>query len=219
MEKLSKLRSLYRSIRLRSPRTIAAATASSNRSSLGFRHPFQVSIGSIRSYHEDATKFPLIRDPDIYNVLKDFMATSWEDLPDNVINDAKKALSKNTKDSSGREALANVFRAAEAVEEFGGILVTLRMAIDDVIGMSGKNIGPLPDDHAYALDEVYKRYEEYLDAFGPDEEYLRKKVESELGAKMIHLKMRCSFLDSEWGKVSVLGTSGLSGSYIEHRGP
>ncbi|KAL5706018.1 membrane anchor in succinate dehydrogenase complex [Ranunculus cassubicifolius] len=147
------------------------------------------------------------------------MATSWEDLPDNVINDAKKALSKNTKDSSGREALANVFRAAEAVEEFGGILVTLRMAIDDVIGMSGKNIGPLPDDHAYALDEVYKRYEEYLDAFGPDEEYLRKKVESELGAKMIHLKMRCSFLDSEWGKVSVLGTSGLSGSYIEHRGP
>lgn len=52
-----------------------------------------------------------------------------------------------------------------------------------------------------ALCAAYKRYVTYLDAFGPDETYLRKKVEMELGTKMIHLKMRCSGLDPEWGKV------------------
>lgn len=52
-----------------------------------------------------------------------------------------------------------------------------------------------------ALRAAYNRYVTYLDAFGPDETYLRKKVEMELGTKMIHLKMRCSGLGSEWGKV------------------
>lgn len=42
----------------------------------------------------------------------------------------------------------------------------------------------------------------YLNSFGPDETYLRKKVETELGTKMIHLKMRCSGIGSEWGKVN-----------------
>ncbi len=59
----------------------------------------------------------------------------------------------------------------------------------------------MPDEFKNALDTVYSRYNSYLDAFGPDETYLRKKVETELGTKMIHLKMRCSGLDSEWGKV------------------
>ena len=63
----------------------------------------------------------------------------------------------------------------------------------------------------------HQRYAEYLDSFEPEEVYLKKKVEMELGTKMIHLKMRCSGLGSEWGKVTVLGTSGLSGSYVEQR--
>jgi Domain of unknown function (DUF4370) len=42
----------------------------------------------------------------------------------------------------------------------------------------------------------------YLDSFGPEETYLRKKVETELGTKMIHLKMRCTGIGSEWGKVN-----------------
>nr|DAD43925.1 TPA_asm: hypothetical protein HUJ06_002155 [Nelumbo nucifera] len=150
---------------------------------------------------------------------KDLMAANWDELPDAVIHDAKRALSKNTDDKAGQEALKNVFRAAEAVEHFGGVLVTLRMEIDDSIGLSGENVKPLPEDLANALHASYKRYMTYLDAFGPDEVYLRKKVEMELGTKMIHLKMRCSGLGSEWGKVSVLGTSGLSGSYVEQRAP
>lgn len=59
----------------------------------------------------------------------------------------------------------------------------------------------MPDDFKNALSTIYSRYTSYLDAFGPDEIYLWKKVETELGTKMIHLKMRCSGLDSEWGKV------------------
>ena len=66
------------------------------------------------------------------------MAASWDELPDSVISSANKVLSKNTDDKAGQEALANVFRAAEAAVEFGGILVTLRMEIDDLVGISGE---------------------------------------------------------------------------------
>lgn len=59
----------------------------------------------------------------------------------------------------------------------------------------------MPDELVNALRTVFQRYVAYLDAFGPEEGYLKKKVETELGTKMIHLKMRCSGLGSEWGKV------------------
>ncbi|KAF9605002.1 hypothetical protein IFM89_012958, partial [Coptis chinensis] len=183
------------------------------------RPPFASSLGSTRSFSEDVSHMPVITDPDIKNVIKDLMAASWDELPDAVIHDAKKALSKSTDDKPGQEVLTNLFRAAEAVEQFGGILITMKMELDDSVGMSGENVQPLSDEFSNALCVVHERYIAYLDSFGPDEIYLRKKVETELGAKMIYLKMRCSGLGSEWGKVSVLGTSGLSGSYIEQRGP
>lgn len=160
---------------------------------------------------------PDIKDPQILAVFKDLMASSWDEIQDPVINDAKKALSKNSDDKVGQEALANVFRAAEACEDFGGMLVQLRMEIDDSIGMSGENVKPLRKEFVNALRTAYERYTAYLDAFGSDESYLRKKIETELGTKMIHLKMRCSGIGSQWGKVTVLGTSGLSGSYVEQR--
>ena len=64
-----------------------------------------------------------------------------------------------------------------------------------------QNVKSLPEDITKALHLAYHRYTTYLDAFGPEEVYLKKKVEMELGTKMIHLKMRCSGLGSEWGKV------------------
>lgn len=97
-----------------------------------------MSVGSTRLFSEDMTHMPDIKDPDVLMVFKDLMAASWDEIPDTVVHDAKKALSKNTDDKAGQEALANVFRAAEAVEEFGGMLVSLRMAIDDSIGLSGE---------------------------------------------------------------------------------
>lgn len=66
------------------------------------------------------------------------MAASWDEIPHGVIYDVKEALSKTTEDKAGQEALANVFRAAEAVEHFAGVLVSLRMEIDDSIGLSGE---------------------------------------------------------------------------------
>uniref|UniRef100_A0A453BYL6 Succinate dehydrogenase subunit 5, mitochondrial n=1 Tax=Aegilops tauschii subsp. strangulata TaxID=200361 RepID=A0A453BYL6_AEGTS len=148
---------------------------------------------------------------------QDLMAASWSELPHSLLEEAKKAVSKSTDDAAGQEALKNVFRAAEACEEFGGVLVTLRMALDDLCGLTGENVGPLPGYVEDAVKSTYNRYMTYLESFGPDEHILRKKVENELGTKMIHLKMKCSGIGSEWGKITLIGTSGISGSYVELR--
>jgi len=92
----------------------------------------------MRFFSEDVTHMPNIKDPALYNVFKDLLAVSWSDLPDSVVHDAKNVLSKNTDDKAGKEVVENVFRAAEAVEEFSGILVSLKLEIDDSIGVSGE---------------------------------------------------------------------------------
>ncbi|XP_020680959.2 succinate dehydrogenase subunit 5, mitochondrial-like [Dendrobium catenatum] len=148
-----------------------------------------------------ASQLPAITDPDIKVAFKDLMALNWNEVPDSLVNETTKALSKTTDDVSGEEALANAFRAAEASVEFGSTLVSLRMALDDLGGLTGENVGNLPDGLDDAIEAAYRRYKTYLDSFGPDEVYLRKKVEIELGTKMIHIKMRCSGIGSEWGKV------------------
>ncbi|XP_060199475.1 succinate dehydrogenase subunit 5, mitochondrial [Lycium barbarum] len=230
------MRSLYRSLCRRSTVvfTSAAATSAVNHRHLHFsvnsfsayprnrrltecQHPFTMAMGSMRSFSEDVTHMPAIEDSEVKRAFKDLMAASWDELPDAVVYDAKNAVSKSTDDKAGQEALANVFRAAEAVEEFTGILTSLKMEIDDAIGLSGEDVKPLSKEFSDALHTVFQRYNAYMSAFGPEEEYLRKKVEMELGTKMIHLKMRCSGLDAAWGKVTVLGTSGLAGSYVEQR--
>lgn len=160
---------------------------------------------------------PEIKDSEIKRAFMDLMATNWDELPPAVIEDVKKALAKNSEEKNAQEVLKNVFRAAEAVEEFGDIIMNLKMEMDDLVGMSGENVKPLPEDHVKAMQTIFDRYNVYLAAFGPEENYLKKKVETELGSKMIYLKMRCSGLGSDWGKVTVLGTSGLSGSYVEKR--
>lgn len=195
-----------------------------------------MAMGSMRSFSEDVCHMPNIEDSEVKRSFKDLMAASWDELPDAVVYDAKNALSKTTDDKAGQEALANVFRAAEAVEEFMGILTSLKMEIDDAIGLSGEvslvneikglaysfssscclnysycwqDVKPLSKEFSDALHTVFQRYNAYMSAFGPEEEYLRKKVEMELGTKMIHLKMRCSGLDSAWGKVHLIEASWL----------
>ncbi|XP_074574465.1 succinate dehydrogenase subunit 5, mitochondrial-like [Curcuma longa] len=176
------------------------------------------SIASLRrAFSSNVNQLPVITDPDIEGALKDLLAINWDVIPKTVVNETKMALSKATEDKAAQEVLANVFRAAEASVEFSGVLVSLRMALDDLCGLSGENVGHLPEHLEDAIRAAYKRYITYLDSFDPDETFLRKKVELELGTKMIHLKMRCSGIGSEWGKVTLLGTSGLSGSYVELR--
>lgn len=63
---------------------------------------------------------------------------------------------------------------------------------------------PLPEEYQKAIKTLFNRYNEYLAAFEPQETYLKKKVETELGSKMIYLKMRCGGLEADWGKVLFL---------------
>ncbi|VAH98640.1 unnamed protein product [Triticum turgidum subsp. durum] len=188
---------------------------------LGTRMPLDgnnaFSWNSRRMFSSNEKHLPAISDPKIETAFKDLMAASWNELPGSLVEEAKKAVSMATDDKAGQEALENVFRAAEACEEFSGVLVTLRMALDDLCGLTGENVGPLPGYLEEAVKSAYSRYMAYLESFGPEEHYLRKKVESELGTKMIHLKMRCSGIGSEWGKITLIGTSGISGSYVEMR--
>lgn len=170
-----------------------------------------------REFSSDISLFPPVTDPDVKRALKDVLAANWDELDESLRSTVMDALSKETDDKSGKEALANAWRAAEAVEQFSGVLESLRMEIDEISGSTGENVRPLPDELQGALQAAYKRYSNYLDAFGPEETYLRKKVENELGTSMIQIKMRCAGLDAEWGKVTLVGTSGISGSYIEQR--
>ncbi|GFP80125.1 uncharacterized protein at1g47420 mitochondrial [Phtheirospermum japonicum] len=158
-------------------------------------------LGGTRFFSENISHMPVINDPEIERALNDLMATNWDELPPSVVHYVKNALSKNTEDKTAQDVLKNVFRAAEAVEEFTGIIMSLKMELDDVIGLSGENVKPLTEECSKALQTIFERYAAYLASFGPEEIYLKKKVETELGTKMIYLKMRCGGLDAEWGKV------------------
>lgn len=103
-----------------------------------FLRPFAFRFGGIRYFSEDGTHIPVIEDNDIKCALKDLMATDWDELPSAVIEDVRRALSKITEDKASQEVLKNVFRSAEAVEEFTGIVMSLKMAMDDIIGVSGE---------------------------------------------------------------------------------
>ncbi|KAL6577028.1 membrane anchor in succinate dehydrogenase complex [Orobanche minor] len=194
--------------------SIAAASPNQN---YQHQHPYGRNLGDTRSFSEDVSHAPQIKDAQIERAFKDLMATNWDNLPSAVVHDVLNALSKSTEDNVAQDALKNVFQAAEAVEEFTRIAMQLKMAMDDSIGLSGEDVKPLPEEYKTALQTIFDRCAAYLAAFGPEESYLKKKVEMELGTKMIYLKMRCGGLDADWGKVTVLGTSGLSGSYVEQR--
>ena len=95
-------------------------------------------LGSTRSYSEDVAHLPAITDPDLHKAFKNLMAAGWNDLPNSLISEVKSALSKNSDDKAGKEVVANVFRAAEAIEEFGAIVMNLKMELDDAVGASGE---------------------------------------------------------------------------------
>ncbi|KAK8453955.1 hypothetical protein SEVIR_5G370500v4 [Setaria viridis] len=91
-----------------------------------------------RFFSSNEKHLPAISDPEIECAFKDLLAASWNELPVSLVEEAKKAVSKATDDKASQEALKNVFCAAEACEEFGGTLVTLRMALDDLCGLTGE---------------------------------------------------------------------------------
>lgn len=102
------------------------------------RSPLSTSLGRVRCFSNDVGHFPEIKDPQLLYAFKDLMAASWDELPNTLVTRVKAALSKNTDDQAGKEHLTNVLRAAEAVEEFGGMVMQLKMDMDDSVGISGE---------------------------------------------------------------------------------
>ena len=80
---------------------------------------------------------PSISDPDILHALRQLMAVNWTEISDEAKDAVEAAVTKKTDDALGLEELKNAWRVAEAVEKFSGILVSLRMALDDYSGASG----------------------------------------------------------------------------------
>ncbi|KAJ4881736.1 hypothetical protein Rs2_38791 [Raphanus sativus] len=61
----------------------------------------QGGIGKVRNFSEDVSHMPEIKDSDVLNAFKGLMAADWAALPSAVVNDAKKAVLKNTADKAG----------------------------------------------------------------------------------------------------------------------
>ncbi|MCO5572308.1 hypothetical protein L7F22_026061 [Adiantum nelumboides] len=177
----------------------------------------RVSMGQFRAMSTSIANLPDIADLDVLHALKRLIAENWSEIPEEATDAVEKALTKKTDDTAGIEQLKNAWRTAEAVEKFSGTLVSLRMALDDLTGLTGEKVRPLPPLLLDALNSAFSRYKNYLAAFNEDEFYLKKKVEVELGSLLVHIRQRCSGLRPEWGNISLLGTTGLSGSFIEHR--
>lgn len=173
--------------------------------------------GQLREMSTSIARLPEIADPDVLHALRSLMAENWLEISEEATDAVDAALSKKTDDTAGQEQLINAWRAAEAVEKFSGTLVTIRMALDDLTGVTGEKVRPLPPLLREALSSALSRFNTYLATFKEDEFYLKKKVEFELGTLLVHIRQRCAGLGPEWGNISLIGTSGLSGSFVELR--
>lgn len=171
-----------------------------------------------RSIYSDLNELPTVNDPKIAKALNLLVAHPWLEIEEDVKQDVEKALTESS-DEAGKVTLQTAWAAAEAVEAFGEKLEHLRMALDELSGgkFGGEEVADIPEGLKEALKSSLRRYNKYLEAFEEGEDWIKKKVEVELGGSLLTVKQRCSGLEAAWGKVSLLGTSGLSGSYIEKR--
>ncbi|KAL2652780.1 hypothetical protein R1flu_020908 [Riccia fluitans] len=166
----------------------------------------------VRRMSSDIAKIPKLSDPAADEALHLLLATEWAELSQGVKDSVEAALAK-----SNDATLSTVWTSAQAVEKFAGTLESLRMEFGELNGANGETVRKVPDSLLKALDAVFKKYRNYLASFVEDEDFLKKKVQNDLGAILLQIKQRCTGLGPEWGEVSLLGTSGLSGSYIERR--
>ncbi|CAM6105291.1 unnamed protein product [Calypogeia fissa] len=165
-------------------------------------------------HFSDSSSIPVLSDPKAKEALKVLLATNWSKIEEDVSDAVKAAIAKGGPDV---DILSTVWSSAQACEIFADTLIALRMELDQLSGDTGEYVGRIPDSLTQALEAAYKKYIDYLESFGEDEEYLKKKVENDLGSILVQIKQRCNGLDPKWSKITLLGTSGLSGSYIELR--
>ncbi|BFI24869.1 hypothetical protein MPTK2_1g15670 [Marchantia polymorpha subsp. ruderalis] len=166
----------------------------------------------VRRMSSDISVVPKLSDPASDEALNALLATTWAKIHKEIKDGVEGALAK-----SGDGTLSTVWSSAQAVEKFADTLLYLRMELDELNGSSGETVRRMPDGLLKALDSAFNKYQAYLASFSEDEDFLKKKVQNELGGILLQIKQRCSGLGPEWGKIALLGTSGLSGSYIERR--
>lgn len=164
-----------------------------------------------------ASDLPPVQDAMVAKALSGLLGHGWLKIEPQVRSAVESAISSGGGDSAGKETLVDAWAAAQAVENFGGLLVEMLLEISDLCGDTGEDVRGIPDATYEAVEAVHRKYMMYLSAFGEDEVYLRKKVETELGGVLLQIKQRLTGMDPKWSEISVLGTSGLAGSYIEKR--
>ncbi|CAM6008092.1 unnamed protein product [Sphagnum balticum] len=161
---------------------------------------------------------PDIKDTRIWNTLNALLGGSWLNIDPEVAAAVESVLASKSEDNVGKEALATAWRSAKAVETFGGGLSELLMEVSDISGSTGEDVNPLPESTQKAVEAALGKYVQYLDSFDEESEaYLKKKVENDLGSLLVQIKQRFSSTDSKWSKITLLGTTGISGSYVERR--
>eukprot|EP00850_Spirogloea_muscicola_P018163 SM000163S02331 [mRNA] locus=s163:308927:310507:- [translate_table: standard] len=175
--------------------------------------------GDRHHFSSDISELPNVDDPDIRKALSQLLAATWSDIDEATQALVAKALAKHSSDDVGKEALASAWRSAEASETFIEKLEHIRLELDELSGgkFAGENVGTMPSHLDKVLSAVLKRYNAYIESFSEEETWLKKKAEQELGTTMNHLKQRFNGMGADWSKLSVLGTSGLAGSYVERR--
>eukprot|EP00899_Mesostigma_viride_P001857 jgi/Mesvir1/11672/Mv00066-RA.1 len=145
----------------------------------------------------------------------------WTNLDPEVDSEVKAILDDRNAAAQCPELyhdLRDAYSVATSVEMFSERVAALRHMLDHENGDTGDNVHDLQEDLAQSLQVVLSRYNGYLSSFAPEEARLQKKVETDLGWQMLQLRQRVNGLDANgWGKLSVLGTCGISGSYIERR--
>jgi hypothetical protein len=161
---------------------------------------------------------PDIKDTRIWNTLNALLGGSWLNIDPEVAAAVESVLASKSEDNVGKEALATAWRSAKAVETFGGGLSELLMEVSDISGSTGEDVNPLPESTQKAVEAALGKYVQYLDSFDEESEaYLKKKVENDLGSLLVQIKQRFSSTDPKWSKITLLGTTGISGSYVELR--
>lgn len=84
------------------------------------------------------SNLPPVKDTRIAKALSGLMGHGWLKLEPQVKSAVENAISGGSDDPEGKETLVDAWRAAEAVENFGGLLIEMLMEINDLCGATGE---------------------------------------------------------------------------------
>ncbi|KAG0593465.1 hypothetical protein KC19_1G332100 [Ceratodon purpureus] len=84
------------------------------------------------------SNLPPIQDVKIAKALSGLLGHGWLKIEPQVRSAVESAISGGSDDSAGKETLIDAWKAAQAVESFGGLLVDMLLEINDLCGDTGE---------------------------------------------------------------------------------